>query len=221
MMTFAKRSLGCIAVLTCCLAAMDARAQESKEWYRPTAGDLELGISGNFGHLFNTELTSLDLQVNFGYFFTDFLEGGVGLALGYFGTPAAKSTTSALAQERTGSRQQALAAGAVAGGREWYGGTELWLRLFPFVAFSDDLLPDFLGPFVHAEVGALYARDVSPYFAASLSVGLNIYVTNQIALTPEFGYGFVYASDSGASFAGESVEHILAANFGLSVFFTP
>lgn len=225
------RSLVLVALLS---LATPAHAQDiqPKDWFGPLGGDIELSLAGNFGHLFNSEVTAFDLQVGFGYFFNDFLEGGLALQFGYFNVAEAEARASANPQRSFSpehsfssvqSGEYGLASGPVvgSGGESWYAGTELFLRFFPFSAFAKDALPKTLSPFVGLEFGALYAEELTPFIVTSLSVGLNIYVTEQIALTPELGYGLIYATDDAVSYGGEDLEHALAANFGLSVFFTP
>ncbi|MBW2735098.1 MAG: hypothetical protein JRH20_22175 [Deltaproteobacteria bacterium] len=237
------RFLGPLFLSVLLLLAAPAHAQDDtlpEEWFGPQDHDIELSLAGNFGHLFNSKVSSFDVQVGFGYFFTDFLEAGVALQFGYFHVATdetAKTSTlqtvsstsgraASSARQQTapsiGSREFALASGPIIGsGESWYGGTEVFVHFFPFSAFAEDALPNFLGPFVGFEFGALYAKNLSPFIATSLSVGLNIYLTDQIALTPELGYGLVYASDDAVRYDGEEIEHALVANFGLSVFFTP
>lgn len=216
------RSFALAALL---LLATPAAAQEvqPKEWFGPLGGDIELSLAGNFGRLFNSKVTALDLQVGFGYFFADFLEAGIAVQLGFFDvdTPSASASPNPLLA--VGTSEHALASGPAAsvGGGTWTAGTELFLRFFPFAAFAKEALPKTLGPFVGLEFGLLYAEDVSPFIATSFSLGLNIYLTEQIALTPEIGYALVYATDDAVSYGGEDLEHALVANFGLSVFFTP
>jgi hypothetical protein len=104
---------------------------------------------------------------------------------------------------------------------------EGWFRFFPFTAIWDQLLPESIAPFVQVEFGPLFASDVSPFLNFSVSMGLNIYLTEQVALSPEFGYGFIHATDSSVDFSKrptgnnrESSEHLFGFNISLAFFFT-
>ncbi len=92
----------------------------------------------------------------------------------------------------------------------WGADAKALLRVFPF-AFAESL-PSYLAPFVGLELGALFVEDLDPFITATTSVGIHFFIVENIALSPRLCYGLVYVS-------GEDLEHILAVQWGLSIFF--
>lgn len=205
----------CLAVAL--LVATSAHGQ-SDAWLGPGAGDLEIRVSGDISHLFTTSFTDFQLELALGYFFSDWLEGGLAAGLGVTKGSSAVGST----QQGVGVQTQALAINAVPrrhGG--WHGSAKLWLRFFPFTAFAPELLPDVFAPFVGTSFGPQMVENFTPYLQISGSVGCNLYITEQIAFTPEVGYGLVIATDEAAKFEGSSLEHAIAATWGLALFLSP
>lgn len=208
---------GCLLSL---LLAAPARAQsegETQDWFGPRGGDLELRVSGDFARLFKSGVTDFRVGADLGFFLTDWLEGGVSAALSYAGLDGASisvgSSTGRLAQALSVEGQRRMRAG-------WSGGPELWLRFLPF-ALVPDLLPEVLAPFFNLEFGPHFAAGVTPYLVGTASLGLNLYLTDQLALAPEVGYSVIYATDAVAHFGTSALEHVLVVNWGLGIFFTP
>ena len=199
-----------------------------RDWFGPQAGDFELGVSGSFGHLFISESTGFDLQIMFGFLVTDWFEIGIAGSVGHLSVASAGRTSTSSPLEvpdatAIGRREQALAAGPVLppGSSSWYGATELLLRLFPLKLMADNPLPYFLSPYVGVEFGAIYARDLTPFVVLQSVLGLNIYLTDQVALSPEVGHSLIYATDAAISF-GEGdggLEQALSGSWSLSFFF--
>lgn len=202
------------------LAATPAHADdegEPRDWFGPRGGDLELRLGGDFARLFKSGATDFSLGADLGFFMTDWLEGGLSAALSYAGHDGATITvgtgTGRLTQALSVEGQRRMRAG-------WSGGPELWLRFLPF-AVVDEVLPEILSPFLNLEFGPHFAAGVTPYLVCTASLGLNLYLTDQIALAPEVGYSLIYATDAVAHFGTSALEHVLAVNWGLGLFFTP
>ncbi|MBK8480741.1 MAG: hypothetical protein IPL40_06160 [Proteobacteria bacterium] len=187
------------------------------EWFGPRNGDLELRLGGDFARLFKSGVTDLSVGIDLGLFLTDWLEGGLSGSLSYAGHDRATITlateTGRLAQALTVEGERRLRSG-------WSGGPGLWLRFLPF-AIAGELLPEVLAPFIGLEFGPRFAAGVTPYLVGSASLGLNLYLTDQIALAPEVGYSVIYATDAAAHFGSSALEQVLAVNWGLGLFFTP
>ena len=249
-MPFFAKALTLLLALLLLAAPAVARAQfdddrvydddevPESEWLGPAAGDFELGLSGDVGHLFTAGVTGFALQVNFGYFFTDWLEGGVAASVGHnstiepddegeepdypdFDDPLPQALSDG-ASPPVGRHQAALTSGPVAETAftsSWFGSSEIWMRLYPFK--PSRALPETLAPFFNVEFGAIYARHVTPYLNWTASIGMLIHLTEQVALTPEIGYSLVRATCCLIEFGGSKNEHVLSANWGLSFFFLP
>jgi len=80
-------------------------------------------------------------------------------------------------------------------------------------------LPEFLGPYANLEFGPRYAEGISPDLVLSVSIGLNLYPTERLALGPEVGYSFAFATDGDALFGDSRVDHVIAVTWGLTIYF--
>lgn len=199
------------------LVATSARG-EADAWLGPGEGDLEIRVSGDVSHLFTSSFTDFQIELALGYFFTDWLEGGLAAGVGVTKGSSAVDTT----QQGVGVQTQALTINAVPrrhGG--WHGSGNLWLRFFPFTAFAPELLPEVFAPFVGTSFGPQIVESFTPYLQVSASLGCNLYITEQIAFTPEVGYGLVIATDDAAKFEDSALEHAIAATWGLALFLSP
>jgi hypothetical protein len=206
-----NRLMSLLAVF--CLLAGSAAAQTPNV----TQGDIELDLSGDVARLFNSEVTGFDLGTGIGYFVTDWLEIGVAGTVSYLTGDEARSGNIDMQTGLT-SRSMALTSGpATSGVTGWSGSVEGFARIFPFA--SSGLLPPMLAPFLGIEFGSLFTEDLDPFLVASASIGLHIHIVKSVAITPEVGYGMVAALDDQAKFGGEDIEHVIAFNWGVSVFF--
>lgn len=207
----------CLASVGLLLAeptALAERERRLRDWFPPSAGDIELRVGGGFSHLVNLHLTDFDVDSGIGYFFEDWIEGGFTASLGY--TSSGPTTV----QLGTGKLVQALSVGALREARSgWHGTTELWLRFLPFA--KQDLMPEVLSPFITVSLGPRYTEGITPYVLVSAAVGLNIYLTEQLAFAPELGYSLVVATDKDAEVDGSRLDHVLAAGWALSFYFSP
>jgi hypothetical protein len=219
-----RRSVLYLAVLLALLvpssvAAAEKGEEEEEEYEQlgPQAGDFELRLSGDLSHMFRSEMTGFTLAASLGYLVTDWFEIGLSGFVGY--SESGGSVQSTKAPLGVEARRYALTVGPVRSMHgDWHGGTDLWLRFFPFAA-DKTLLPYYLAPFVNIQIGGIFVKDYYPYLILSGSIGLNIYITEQIALSPEFGYSMVRAFDTQIRFDGSTVEHALGFTWGLSFFF--
>jgi hypothetical protein len=179
----------------------------------PGQGAYEVGLSGQFGRFFGSEVTALDLGVGLGYFLSDTLELTLSVGIGY--------TTE---EVREASTLDPIGSGAVVaaiptsleGGGGWSTSIGVGARWFlPGRRASATSL----APFVGLEAGGLLVEDIDPFLAASASVGARLPLGTRAAFTPQAGYVFLYATDDNVRFGGEKTEHALAAWWSLSVFF--
>ncbi|MCA9671324.1 MAG: hypothetical protein KC503_37260 [Myxococcales bacterium] len=225
----ARISLAALILCSLLVASADVQAKRSKrakesDWFGPVAGDFELNLSGNLGHLFSSKFTAFDVGVGFGIFATDWLELGAYVGLGYAKrAEQSANSTSPLTVDGIGKREHALLVAPVTstGGVGWYGSTFGFARFFPFsIDKSAETLPYWFAPFVGVSVGGIYAQKISPFFSATGSLGVNFYLTDQIALTLELGYALILSTESTLKFDGSSLEHALAAGWGLAFFFS-
>lgn len=227
-----RRLLALIHLLAISLLPHVVRAQYNQQQphdlLKPRGGDFEIGTSGSVAHLFNSDVTGFEVEIRFGYFFVDWFEAGISGSLGYQ-TPVASSSASPLRMQSADAPRSPGARGrrslplvtapVIASG--WYGVTEAWARFFPF-EIDPEMLPFYLGPFINLEFGGIFAEDVFPFLDLALSIGINFYLTNQIAITPEFGYSLVITTDNAVRdtrFGGSRVDHALVFDWGLSFFF--
>jgi hypothetical protein len=213
-----------------------ALQEDYEDWLGPTQGDMELRGGVDFSHLFDFGLSDFSIQIAFGYFFTDWLQGGVSGSLGFSGpsafddiptdlpdTPDVPDTPSVPASPLSvGALNPVLTIGALArrdGG--WHGTTNLWLRFFPFGVPDEPLLPPWFAPFVEFEFGPQYGEDIKPYIVWTSWLGANLYITEQLAFGPRVGYALIYITDKDIRTDGEKLEHSLVTSLGFSLFFTP
>jgi hypothetical protein len=204
-----------VALLLLLLPGVARADIEDEGHLSPGDGDFELKLAGDLAHLFKSEVTGFTLELSFGYFFTDWFEAGIAGSVGYaeggsYTASAAKPLTST-----TKSHHEALTVGPVSSIADgWHGSSDVWFRFLPFDATQ---LPYYLDPFFNVQFGVHYGR-YYPCLVLSVSIGLNIYLTDQVGLAPEFGYSMIHATDSEVRFDGSSVEHSLGAVWGLSFF---
>lgn len=195
------------------------------DWLGPGQNDVELRGSIGFSHLFDFGLSDLSVQLDFGYFFLDSLEGGLGGSLGFSGKSGFEAPSDSDLPNTSGgvgTLEQALTVGALArrqGG--WHGTTNLWLRFFPFEVPDEAILPRVFAPFVELEFGPHYAEDVTPYLLWTTWLGANLYITEQLALSPRVGYALILITDDDARTDDAALEHAIVTSLGFSVFLTP
>ena len=211
-----------------CPRLASANDLDRDAWLGPGQGDMELRGALGFSHAFSRGASDLAVQLDWGYFFLDSVEGGVGGSLGYTGQskdPSVELSSGADLPETprgVSALRQALSVDAIAprtGG--WYGTTNLWLRLFPFSMPEEPLLPRFVAPFIDFEFGPQYAQGLTPYLIWTSWLGANFYVTEQLALSPRVGYALIFVTDKDARDGDSVLEHALLTSLAFSVFLTP
>lgn len=190
---------------------------EAPEWFGPAAGDLELRIGADFAHAFASQMTGFDLETGLGYYFNDWLEGSLTGVVGYRDDEVAVTA----GRIRLGVREQALSSAtprALVDG--WFGGFDIGLRFFP-LATSDTLIAPSFAPFLNFDMGLRAGRGIGATLRLGPSIGFNIHITEQVAITPEFGYAALFATDEERRFSGTNIEHALAMTWTISFFVTP
>ena len=217
-------SLGLIAVLGQPAWAQD---DDDEDWFGPNQGDFELGVSGSVSRMFQSEVTAFDVGIVFGYFFTDWIEGGLGGSIGHRSNAGAVDPEGEVEQALGtppvgGLRQALISAPLLQPGADWYGSSSLFVRVFPFeFDATKDMLPYYLGPFADVDFGLVYAPDISPFIGFGVSAGLNVYLTDQIALQLRLGYRLIHAIDDAVKFDEDSsTDHALGSDWGLSFYFS-